>query len=67
MTNAALQEYMQDIMKRNTVNETALDEVNSSMARVWKEARERLQPGPPDMAVPAPAITVEGSEPHSGS
>ena len=43
MTNAALQEYMQNIIKGNTLNAEALEGVNSSMARVWKGARERLQ------------------------
>lgn len=41
-TNAKLQEYMQRIIKQGTVNAGALEAVNSSMARVWKEARQHL-------------------------
>ncbi|QRV84471.1 hypothetical protein RhiJN_26542 [Ceratobasidium sp. AG-Ba] len=45
MTNADLQECMRRIIKKNTVNGDALDAVQSSMERVWANARGYLSIG----------------------
>lgn len=42
MTNATLQEYMQDIMKKGTWNAEVLQTVHSSIARIWEKARQHL-------------------------
>ncbi|KAG8739603.1 hypothetical protein FRC12_016265 [Ceratobasidium sp. 428] len=42
MTNTDLQECMRRIIKKNTVNGDALEAVQSSMERVWANARESL-------------------------
>lgn len=46
MTHATLQEDMQTTIKNNTFNAV---EINSTMSRIWKEARALPQlPGPTD-------------------
>jgi hypothetical protein len=59
MTNAKLQEYMQNTIKGGTLNADALHFVNISMARIWKEARQQL-PTPAS----APDAVTEVAWPH---
>ncbi|KAG8685676.1 hypothetical protein FRC09_014589, partial [Ceratobasidium sp. 395] len=43
ITNAQLQECMQSIIKRNTINAEALTAVHSSMEAIWDKVRTRIQ------------------------
>jgi hypothetical protein len=60
MTHAKLQGYMQHIIKGGILNANALHSVNTSMARIWKEARQKLH-------APVTALDkiAEVVEPHS--
>lgn len=42
ITNARLQEYMQNIIKKDTVNTETLEAVRSSMERIWRDTRQHL-------------------------
>ncbi|KAF8595678.1 hypothetical protein BDV93DRAFT_89280 [Ceratobasidium sp. AG-I] len=54
MTNVALQDHMQKSIKENTVSHAALQEVDSTMSRIWMQARGCLHvPTPTALEVPA--------------
>jgi hypothetical protein len=59
MTNADLQDYMHNIIRKRTVNDDTLVGVNSSLARIWKKARQQLH-----TATAALTTTAGGTEPH---
>jgi len=48
ITSAALQEYMQKCIKSYAFKHATLDEINSSMADIWREARNALQLARPE-------------------